>query len=206
MENLANTIASFFVSKGWIDQKFQAWAVYTVQKRMLKSIGMIIFLFVLAALSTWPTAFAFYVGFRLLRSCCNGWHAPHPWLCGLMSLLIVVLLGLIYPHILGFKLVIICLAGLSAVSLIRFAPAESPTLQFTDEERKIHKIHLLQRLSLIAIISAAFLLFCTHKIFIDLALYLLLSVFFTAFGVIAAISCYKNKKGDKSNGCQEESK
>lgn len=97
MEQLCEKVTCKMIRSGLVEADKKEWMVYILQKKILKCIGVGLFLILQGLLVGWLNALAFYIVFANLHTYAGGWHAPKPWICFVISGAVAIAVGLIGP-------------------------------------------------------------------------------------------------------------
>lgn len=156
MRNCVNKLVTICLRYGIVSSNQVIWLRYSLEKRILSSIGLIPFIFIALNITDLGGAFGFILSFYLLRSRVNGYHARTLWGCLLVSLGSEFLfLLLLYPLL--TPTVAILLTCICSVVLIMTAPYKHTNMHYSNEEvvalRRSIKIRVIILTSTLLVLS-----------------------------------------------------
>lgn len=90
VHKIALAIADISVARHWIQPQDRPWCAYAVELKLISLLFFLILFPVTILLKVVWEALIFSMVFIVLRSRFGGWHAPHAWLCQLISVGLVL--------------------------------------------------------------------------------------------------------------------
>ena len=133
MKNCVNRLVDLCLRHGIASDNQVIWLRYSLEKRISSSIGLIPFILIALHITDFWGTFGFIVGFYVLRSQVNGYHAKTLRCCLLISLgselLFLLLLYPLLTPVAAILLTIIC-----AVVLILSAPYKHTNMHYSNDE------------------------------------------------------------------------
>ena len=118
MHDISKKITHFFIQLNFIDESSEVWCQYVVEKKVMQALFLIITFIVAFLYNQIFETLIFCVVFCSIRERMGGWHAPYPWLCLVLSGLIISLVaGVLVPITLNIGLfdIFLCSAFLSYI-------------------------------------------------------------------------------------------
>lgn len=105
MHDISKKITHFFIQLNFIDESSEVWCQYVVEKKVMQALFLIITFIVAFLYNQIFETLIFCVVFCSIRERMGGWHAPYPWLCLVLSGLIISLVaGVLVPITLNIGL------------------------------------------------------------------------------------------------------
>lgn len=136
MHDISKKITHFFIQLNFIDESSEVWCQYVVEKKVMQALFLIITFIVAFLYNQIFETLIFCVVFCSIRERMGGWHAPYPWLCLVLSGLIISLVaGVLVPITLNIGLFDIFLFNnILLVILLFIKPSYPWQLHFGKEE------------------------------------------------------------------------
>ncbi len=95
MHKLAIAIAESSVRRNWISEDDKLWCAYAFEKKLLFFAFLLLLAPLTVMIGTLKETAIFVCAFYVLRRRIGGWHAPHAWLCQLLSMALVMAIELV---------------------------------------------------------------------------------------------------------------
>lgn len=136
MHDISKKITHFFIQLNFIDESSEVWCQYVVEKKVMQALFLIITFIVAFLYNQIFETLIFCVVFCSIRERIGGWHAPYPWLCLVLSGLIISLVaGVLVPITLNIGLFDIFLFNNILLVILLFTKPSYPwQLHFGKEE------------------------------------------------------------------------
>lgn len=133
MEHLAEGMTQYFLAHDYIDADQLDWCRYTILHRGMNLLSFVLMFAVGAVVAGWPTSLLFTFCIRFLRVRTGGYHAKTPGGCLLVSAC-TQLSGLTIAQRLQDPALLLIVAVISAVVIVKTAPANNAALHLTPAE------------------------------------------------------------------------
>ena len=147
MHRLACQIAAYSVKRSWIDSDERAICCYSLERRLLLIVFLLVQVLIYAAVGKIPEAFIYITVVLLFRRRIGGIHANSAWLCQVISTaLVLVSVFIIGPLVDKFPAKVICVCDtLLILSLFLIRPFYPVQVHFSqhDIEGNIRKKNIL---------------------------------------------------------------
>ena len=133
MHQLSSKISRYCVEHEIIDQCDMSWFTYGIEKRISTITVAIPFILIAFLISDYRAALSFFCAYFFVKKHLGGFHAKTVWGCILLSLVSeLIFLGIVCPALSPAS--ILCIMGISLISVFCFAPYNHPDLHLADEE------------------------------------------------------------------------
>lgn len=134
MHRIAKSLSEYSLAKHWINPDDQEWCIYAIETKLLS----IVFFFAMAVLAlilnAIPQTSIFTLTFYNLRRRIGGYHAPHAWVCLLISICVTFCI----THLIGPALEQIPYGTVIAIDILALTtamvkkPVYPPQTQFNN--------------------------------------------------------------------------
>lgn len=133
MTYFISKLSAICVKKDLVDSEDVPWLEYGIETRITTAITMVPFMLLAVRLSDLPTALAFLVAFKFLRTRTSGYHANSVLGCISVSFILEFLfMGVFLQQL---NLVIFYISnGVSLTLIFLLAPFIHPNMNFSEEE------------------------------------------------------------------------
>lgn len=155
MEKTAKRIASFFLKKEIITQEKYEWCVYSIERRLCRTISISILLVIGCMISSAWNVLGFMAGCMLLRRYTSGFHAKTYLGCLLGSMLVLIVsVSIIVPRLSQVSSMILLIV--SSAVIIKLAPFNHPNMNFSKEELNVNRVRGRKCLFFLCVIAIVF--------------------------------------------------
>lgn len=89
IHKLSYGLTNWFYQHKWIERDNYEWCLYVVEKKILQICFLLILSLCCAISKQYLNTLIFITTFYLLRHRIGGWHAPYPWQCIFLTMVII---------------------------------------------------------------------------------------------------------------------
>jgi membrane protein len=93
LQEFSEKLTAFFIQSNIIDESNRAWCQYIIEKKIMQAFFLIIASLIALLYNRIFEVLSFGLFFCSIRKRTGGWHAPYPWLCLMLSGLILLLVA-----------------------------------------------------------------------------------------------------------------